>query len=150
MVLKSILSILSISVVIDIFFAIHLTNARSSFSSFQSFSPLQVSDILSNQIKMKIALLLHLLMEGIKATIFEAVQDIKVSDVEIVYSDESPSLLSCAQKCYHSSAVVNFDAPLCQCFVYINGTEGVGTDSVPNNTISGLFYQVCFGFFISV
>ena len=95
---------------------------------------------------MKILFLLHLFLKGIKTIIFEGVQDITESDVEIIYTDEAPSLLSCAQKCYRRDALVNFDPPLCQCFKHINGSASRSSSSVQTETLSGVFFEVRFYF----
>ena len=91
---------------------------------------------------MKVVVLLHLFLEGIKAVIFEEVSDIIESEIKIVYSDEAPSLLSCTQRCYLNNAVVNFDPPFCQCFVYIKKTKIPIIDFIQFQTLSGMFYRV--------
>ena len=94
---------------------------------------------------MKIVFLIHLFIEGIKAAIFEKVSDLSDSNIQIVYSAEAPSLLSCTQKCYRSNAMVNYDAPLCKCFIYMNGASKLQAQS-----LSGFVYQVNISGYISM
>ena len=91
---------------------------------------------------MNLIVFIYFLIGEVAAIYFENVKHVDQSEVEIILTEESPSLLSCSHKCLRLSAEVNFDPPRCTCFVYKRDSKNFVPSAMNNGILSGLFYQV--------
>ena len=73
---------------------------------------------------------------------FKEIDDISISNIQVILEEGSPSLLSCTNKCLHHNAEVNFDPPYCRCFVIRKNS--LKDDDGKVETLPGLFYEVNF------